>query len=121
MVSLKDFTEKIIRFRDERDWKKYHTPKNLAISLVIEVGELFEHFQWRSDEEILENCKNLEIQERIGDELADIVIYTLLLSNKLGIDLEKAILEKIKKNEEKYPIELVKGNYKKYRELTKYE
>jgi len=120
MASLKDFTEKIIRFRDERDWKKYHTPKNLAISLVIEVGELFEHFQWKSDE-IFENCKNPEIRERIGDELADIVIYTLLLSNELGIDLEKAILEKIKKNEEKYPIELVKGNYKKYTELTRNE
>lgn len=118
MLSIKYLTQKIVEFRDKREWKKYHTPKNLAISLVIEVGELLEHFQWKSGEEILKDTKVPEKREQLADELADVVIYTFLLANELGVDLEDAILRKLEKNEKKYPIELVKGKYRKYTELV---
>ncbi|NJE84344.1 nucleotide pyrophosphohydrolase [Thermococcus sp. CX2] len=116
---MKDLTQRIIDFRDKREWKKYHTPKNLAISLVIEVGELLEHFQWKSDEEILKDTKVPEKREQLADELADVAIYTFLLANELDVDLEEAILRKLEKNERKYPVELVRGKYKKYTELVK--
>ena len=114
-MSFKEIEEKAVKFRDERLWKKYHTPKNLAISLAIELGELLEHFQWETNEEILEKLNNTEIKEKIKDEMADIIIYLALLAHELGIDLDKAVGEKLKKNEEKYPAkeirikELVKG------------
>lgn len=119
MVSINEIIKKIVNFRDARYWKKYHTPKNLAISLIIEIGELFEHFQWKTDEEILQEVKNHEKREQIADELADVAIYTFLLANELGIDLEDAILKKLEKNEKKYPAELVKGKYVKYTELMR--
>ncbi|AFK22646.1 nucleotide pyrophosphohydrolase [Pyrococcus sp. ST04] len=121
MFSIKYITQKIVKFRDERDWKKYHTPKNLAISLIIEIGELFEHFQWKTDDEILQDVKNPEKKEQIADELADVAIYTFLLANELGIDLEDAILRKLEKNKRKYPVELVKGKFMKYTELRENE
>ncbi|RLF84021.1 nucleotide pyrophosphohydrolase, partial [Thermococci archaeon] len=102
-MSFKEIEEKAVKFRDERLWKKYHTPKNLAISLAIELGELLEHFQWETNEEILEKLNNTEIKEKIKDEMADIIIYLALLAHELGIDLDKAVGEKLKKNEEKYP------------------
>ena len=121
MASIRDLTMRIVEFRDKREWKKYHTPKNLAISLVIEVGELLEHFQWKSDEEIFSDVQDPGVKEKVADELADVAIYTFLLANELGVDLEKAILDKLEKNEMKYPVELVKGKYVKYTELIKNE
>ena len=117
MASINEIIKKIVSFRNARDWKKYHTPKNLAISLIIEIGELFEHFQWKTNTEILQEVKNPEKREQIADELADVAIYTFLLANELGIDLEDAVLKKLEKNERKYPVELVKGKYVKYTEL----
>ncbi|OYT33924.1 nucleotide pyrophosphohydrolase [Archaeoglobales archaeon ex4484_92] len=119
MVTIKDITKMILQFRDERDWKSYHTPRNLAISLIAEVGELFEHFQWRTDEEILQYVKDKEKNEKVAEELADIAIYLLLLANELGVNLEKAVIDKIEKNKKKYPVELVRGKYLKYSELSK--
>ncbi|AMM53477.1 nucleotide pyrophosphohydrolase [Pyrococcus kukulkanii] len=119
MLSIKELTEKIVEFRDKREWKKYHTPKNLAISLVVEVGELFEHFQWKSDEELLQDIKIPEKKEQIADELADVAIYIFLLANELNVNLGEAILRKLMKNEKRYPVELVRGEYKKYTELMK--
>ncbi|HHI01169.1 MAG TPA: nucleotide pyrophosphohydrolase [Thermococcus litoralis] len=119
MTELNELIERILKFRDERDWKKYHTPKNLIISLLIELGELSEHFQWKTDEEIIQSIQEDKTKEKIAEELADVAIYLLLLANELGINLEEAILEKIKKNEEKYPVDKVKGRYVKYTELMK--
>jgi len=119
MTELNELIERILKFRDERDWKKYHTPKNLIISLLIELGELSEHFQWKTDEEIIQSIQEDKTKEKIAEELADVAIYLLLLTNELGINLEEAILKKIKKNEEKYPIDKVKGRYVKYTELMK--
>ncbi|MCD6156774.1 MAG: nucleotide pyrophosphohydrolase [Euryarchaeota archaeon] len=117
MASIKDLTERIVNFRDKREWKKYHTPKNLALSLVVEVGELLELLQWMTDEEILKKCVEESYREKLEEELADVAIYLFLLSHELNIDLERAIAKKIRKNEEKYPVDKVKGIYKKYTEL----
>lgn len=114
MFILKQLQRRIIEFRDERDWKQFHNPKDLAISLSIEVGELLENFQWKSSEEAIESRL-----ENIKDELADVVIYAILLSDALEVDLEQIISDKIKKNEEKYPIEKSFGSKKKYNELEK--
>lgn len=114
MLILKQLQRRIIEFRDERNWKQFHNPKDLAISLSIEAGELLENFQWKSSEEAIESRL-----ENIKDELADIVIYAFLLSDALEVDLEQIISNKIKKNEEKYPIEKSFGSKKKYNELEK--
>ncbi|MBA2876053.1 nucleotide pyrophosphohydrolase [Thermaerobacillus caldiproteolyticus] len=109
---MKHLQKKIIEFRDARNWKQFHTPKDLAISLSLEAGELLENFQWKSSEEAVR-----ESFENMKEELADVVIYALLLSHELGIDLEEAIMDKMKKNEQKYPIEKSFGSKKKYTEL----
>jgi NTP pyrophosphatase (non-canonical NTP hydrolase) len=112
VTTLKHLQQKVVEFRDARNWKQFHTLKDLAISLSLEAGELLENFQWKSSEEaVRENFENMK------DELADVVIYALLLSHELGIDLEEAIMDKMKKNEQKYPIEKSFGSKKKYNEL----
>ncbi|MNV51851.1 MazG-like family protein [compost metagenome] len=103
--------EKIIQFRDERDWKQFHNPKDLAISLMLEAAELLENFQWKtSDVAIAKNMTNIE------DELADVMIYAVLLADNLGIPIEQTILNKIEKNEAKYPVDRFKGSSRKYNE-----
>ncbi|WP_297475218.1 nucleotide pyrophosphohydrolase [Thermococcus sp.] len=103
-MDFRELEEKLVAFRDARGWKSYHTPKNLAISAAVELGELLEHFQWESDEEILEAVKDPGKKEAIADEIADVVIYLTLLAHELGIDLDEAIERKIKKNADKYPV-----------------
>lgn len=114
MFVLKKLQQRIIEFRDARNWKQFHNPKDLAISLSIEAGELLENFQWKSSEEAIESRL-----ENIKDELADVVIYAFLLSDALGVDLKQIIFDKIKKNEERYPIEKSFGSKNKYNELEK--
>jgi NTP pyrophosphatase (non-canonical NTP hydrolase) len=109
---MDELIQKVVEFRDSRNWRQFHNPKDLAISLSIEASELLENFQWKtSDESVTVNFL------RIQDELADVLIYALLLSNELNINAEQAILDKIKKNGEKYPIEKAYGSNKKYNEL----
>jgi NTP pyrophosphatase (non-canonical NTP hydrolase) len=104
--------KEIVNFRDERDWQQFHNPKDLAISLSLEASELLENFQWKTSEEaVIDNFDN------ITDELADVVIYALLMSNELEINLEQAILEKIRKNRQKYPVNKSLGSSKKYTDL----
>ena len=95
---MKDLTSKINEFRDERNWRQYHNPKDLALSLSLEASELLENFQWLDAEEGAE--KN---RENIKDELADVFIYGLMIADDLDIDMNEAILEKLKKNAIKYP------------------
>ncbi len=102
------------KFAKDRDWEQYHSPKNLAMALGGEVGELLELFQWKTEEESCELKKEALERELIAQELADIMIYAIRLSDRLGIDLETAVDNKININEEKYPIELVKGDATKY-------
>ena len=102
MTSISNLTEKILDFRNARDWKKYHTPKNLSLSLIIELGELFELIQWQKDSEIIEEI--FRIKPQITDELADVAIYLFLLAHELGVNLEEAIPEKLEKSNNKYPV-----------------
>ena len=102
----------IINFRDERDWKQFHNPKDLAISLSLEAAELLENFQWRASEEALDKNRG-----NIEDELADIIIYTVLFADVIGADIDEIVGEKIKQNAEKYPVEKAKGRMEKYDKL----
>ncbi len=115
MSELNEFMQKIVAFRDERDWRQFHTPKDLAISLMLEAAEVAEHFQWKSEEEMREYANSK--RDELGDELADVLSYLLLISHEFGIDLAEAFRRKTSKAAEKYPVEKAKGNHKKYSEL----
>ena len=104
-------------FVDERDWNKYHNPKDLAVSIAIEAAELMELFQWMGQIEMGKMAEDDDNLLRIREELADVVILCLNMCNTLGIDLSQAIVEKIEKNKAKYPADLVRGNYRKYTQL----
>tara|TARA_B100001057_G_scaffold452386_1_gene496203 strand:- start:1021 stop:1374 length:354 start_codon:yes stop_codon:yes gene_type:complete len=103
----------IAEFAKERDWDKFHNPKNLVMALSSEVGELSDIFQWLNPEESEKKLSNKN-KELAKEEIADILIYLIRLSDKLDIDLENEVMEKIKKNSIKYPVELSKGNAIKY-------
>ena len=108
-------TERIISFRNARDWKQFHNPKDVSLSLVLEAGEVMEHFQWKNKEEIEEYI--LTNKADIAEELADVFYWVLLLSHDLEIDLLEALDQKISKNESKYPVEKAKGRHTKYDKL----
>ena len=105
----KKLINKLLKFRDDRDWKQFHTPENLVKSISIESAELLELFQWTSNANI----------EELKEEIADIYIYLLLLATNLNIDLNEIADRKIDKNDEKYPITKSKGNSKKYTKFAK--
>lgn len=109
---MKDLINKITDFVNERDWDQFHTPRNLAISIVLEASELLEKFQWKKDDDLNEK----EIME-LKEEIADVFIYLLLISKKLNIDLLEATEDKLIKNAQKYPIDKAKGKSNKYTEL----
>ncbi len=97
------------RFVAERRWEQYHTPKNLAVSLVLEAAELLEHFQWRTDEEANRYVQQPEALQEIADELADVLSYVLSMANALNIDLSTAFENKLRKNEARYPADQWRG------------
>jgi NTP pyrophosphatase (non-canonical NTP hydrolase) len=106
---MKKALEELISFRNERDWEQFHNPKDLAIAISIESGELLEEFLWKKFEDAnLENIKK---------ELADVFAFSLLLAHKYNLDPEQIVLEKIKENTIKYPVDKSKGSAKKYNEL----
>jgi NTP pyrophosphatase (non-canonical NTP hydrolase) len=110
-----DILQKLIDFRSARDWENFHTPKNLAISIVLEASELLEHFQWLSETEAKEMTEG-NIQE-IRNEIADVAIYLSYLAHDLSIDIDAAIEEKVSINFLKYPVASAKGSNKKYNQL----
>ena len=113
-MDIDKIKKKLKKFAQERDWEQFHSPKNLAMALSGEVGELSEIFQWLSDKESKrENISEIDLK-RAREEIADILLYIIRLSDKLDIDLEEAIIDKLKINSEKYPVELSKGNATKY-------
>src|SRR3990167_1808029 len=116
MSDLNDLQQKVIKFRDARDWKQFHNPKDIAISLNLEAAELLEHFQWKNNNEVTDYLKTAKGRE-IEKEIADVMIYILYLSHYLKIDLAKAVKEKLKEQAKKYPISKSKGSKKKYTEL----
>ena len=108
----KKLIEKIIKFRDDRNWSQFHNPKDLAISISLEAAELLELFQWNNSKETTENN-----YQELQDELADILIYCTLMADKLDIDLDKAVMKKLEKNEKKYPVEKSYNSKEKYDQL----
>lgn len=111
-TTLQELKEKMAAFVRERDWEQFHSPKNLSMSIAIEAAELMEHFQWLT----LEESKSLspEALADIGEELADIVLYSLSLANALNLDLSQTVLAKMEKNVRKYPSDKVRGKAHKY-------
>ena len=102
----------VLKFRDDRDWKQFHNPKDLAISISLEAAELLEVFQWSA-----EDVKCEEKMDKIREELADVVNYCILMADACGLDLDEIVREKIKRNNEKYPVEKAFGSKEKYTEL----
>jgi len=113
--AVQKLKSKVSKFVKERDWEQFHTPKNLSMSLAIEAAELMEHFQWTNTvDEAAKVLKDKHKRPEIEDEIADIAIYLMSFCNLYNIDLEKAVLGKMKKNAKKYPVETVKGKMEKY-------
>ena len=112
MNELEQLREKILQFRDERNWQQFHNLKDLALSLSLEASELLELFQWKTSEEAVE--KNLD---KMKDELADVLIYAILFANETGMDLNSIIQEKLDKNALKYPVDKSYGKKEKYTSL----
>ena len=108
-------TARIVAFRNARDWKQFHNPKDVALSLVFEATEFMEHFQWKNKEEVEKYA--VEAKGEIGEELADVLYWVLLMGHDLNIDVLSALDEKMKKNEAKYPVEKAKGKHTKYNKL----
>ena len=104
--------DQIFKFRDDRDWKQFHNPKDLAISISLEAAELLEVFQWSGTDTTNEGKK-----DKIKEELADVVNYCVLMADACGLDLDEIVQEKITKNNEKYPVEKAKGKSDKYTKL----
>lgn len=114
-MEIKELQEKIIKFRDARDWRQFHNFKDTSLSLVLEAAEVLEHFQWKSKEEMEEYAT--KHKGEIAEELADVLYWVLLISHDLGIDIVKEFNKKQKINEKKYPVKKAKGIHKKYTEL----
>ena len=115
MADIRDLIKLVQEFRDARDWKQFHNPKDSAISLTLEAAEVLEHFQWKNKEEMEAYVKSHKTE--IGEELADVLYWVFLMGSDLDIDLSEAFIDKLKKSGEKYPIDKAKGNHKKYTEL----
>ncbi|MBI5392571.1 nucleotide pyrophosphohydrolase [Candidatus Woesearchaeota archaeon] len=111
---LKQLAEK---FREERDWKQFHTPKDMAIDVAVEAGEILEHFRFRTNEEIMQFLKDPQKKQQISHEMSDVLWGLLYLAIDMDIDLAAAFDEKLKLSAKKYPIEKAKGVNKKYTEL----
>lgn len=114
---LKHLQKQVLEFRDERNWEQFHNPKDLAISLSLEASEVLEIFQWKSPTVVESIIQNKEYTSKISHEIADVLIYLLLLSDCLKIDLYEACNEKLAINREKYPVDKAYGKSTKYNEL----
>ncbi|MEI6239989.1 MAG: MazG-like family protein [Planctomycetia bacterium] len=115
--TLAELTAAVAAFRDDRDWAQFHTPKNLAAAIAIEAAELQERFLWKTDTEVDQDLADAAKKAGVAEEIADVVMFAMLLSDRLGIDLTEAIAAKLAANEQKYPVKLARGNARKYTEL----
>jgi NTP pyrophosphatase (non-canonical NTP hydrolase) len=109
MKETEEIKQALINFRNERDWEQFHNPKDLALAINVEAGELLELFLWKNPEEAN--------REKVKEELADILAYAFLLADKYDFDIKEIVMDKIKINGEKYPVDKSKGSAKKYNEL----
>lgn len=112
MTDIQEITNELVKFRNDRDWAQFHDTKNLAVAISIEAAELNEIFLWKDVKE-----SDLVDKEKIKEELADVFAYAFLLAEKQGLDVKQIVLDKIKRNGEKYPVDKAKGSAKKYNEL----
>lgn len=108
----KETINEVLKFRDDRNWKQFHNPKDLAVSISLEAAELLEVFQWSGTDILCEGK-----MDKISEELADVINYCILMADACGLDMDEIVIDKIKKNNEKYPVEKSKNNAKKYNEL----
>jgi len=102
----------VLKFRDDRNWRQFHNPKDLALSISLEAAELLEVFQWSGSDTVCESKK-----DKIREELADVLNYCILMADACGLDMDESVCEKIRRNNEKYPVERAKNNAKKYNEF----
>lgn len=109
---MDEILKEILAFRDARNWKQFHNPKDLAISISLEAAELLELFQWSAEDTVVEEKK-----QQMKDELADVLVYCLLMADTMNVNPEEIIREKMKKNNAKYEISKAYGNKKKYDQL----
>ena len=114
MTEIAELKARIAAFASERDWDQFHSPKNLAMALSVEVAELMEHFQWLTEEQ----SGDLSDEKRaaVAEEIADVQVYLIRLADKLGVDILASVDTKLAKNEAKYPADKVRGSAKKYSE-----
>lgn len=112
---LAELTARILAFRDARDWRQFHTPKDVALSLNLEASEVLEWMQWRQGDDLERHLA--AHRDAVGEELADVLYWTLLLAHDLGIDLGDAFARKMEKNGAKYPVEKARGSHRKYTEI----
>ena len=117
MSDIINFQKQIKKFCADRDWQQFHNFKDLAISLNLEAAEVLEHFQWKSEREIINHLEKYKTE--LGEELSDVLYWTLYLADKADIDLKHAFEEKMRKNKIKYPVKKAKGSHRKYTELQK--
>jgi len=111
---MDDLVKAVLAFRDARDWRQFHNPKDLAISICLEAAELLEPFQWKRPEEIAVFLADDENRRRVGQEMADVLILLVSMADVLGINLVEAARAKLGENARKYPVEHARGNAKKY-------
>ena len=112
MSDIQKITDALLKFRDERNWKQFHNAKDLSLAISIEAAELNELFLWKNQEEI-----NEVSEEKVKEELADILAFSFLLADQYNLDVKQAVLDKIEKNGEKYPVDKAKNSAKKYNQL----
>lgn len=116
-LNIEKISNELTKFTVDREWDQFHSVKNLSMALNVEASELLEVSQWLTEEQSNQIKNDPKLKAKMEDEVADIFVYLLRIVNKIGIDLESAVLNKLKKNAEKYPVELSKGNSKKYTDL----
>lgn len=109
MTDIQEITDELLKFRNERDWEQFHNPKDLALAINVEAGELLELFLWKNADDAK--------KEKVKEELADVLAFAFLLAEKYGFDVKDIVLEKIQSNGKKYPVDKAKGTAKKYNEL----
>jgi NTP pyrophosphatase (non-canonical NTP hydrolase) len=114
---MEDLVRAVLRFRDEREWRQFHNPKDLAISIVLEAAELLEHFQWKRPEEVEALLADPANRRQVGEEAADILILLISLADAVGVDLVEAARGKLAANARKYPVERARGSARKYDQL----
>ena len=116
-ATLAEIVAAVAAFRDDRDWAQFHKPKDLAAAIAIEAAELQERFLWKTDAEVDQDLADSAKKAGVAEEIADVVMFAMLLADRLGIDLADAIAAKLEANAKKYPVKLARGSARKYTEL----